>query len=247
MEDVERLEELVMYIVCVRIAGIENINSINEYMSYLKFLSKEKGERLSRFSRKDDFLRSLVADLLIRLMLVKNMNLSNMDIRISSNSYGKPFIQGHSVEFNVSHSGEWVTAVISQSPVGIDVEKIRPIDLDIAKKIFTEKEYADIVAKNDKERNEYFFDLWTLKESYIKAYGHGLSIPLDSFSFSVKDQNISFENNHSQEHFYFRQYQVHSQYKLAACSSHSDFPQEVIIWNLREILDDAKRLLESIS
>ncbi|MFF2911269.1 hypothetical protein [Paenibacillus sp. NPDC057934] len=51
-------------------------------------------------------MRSQVSSLLIRVMLVKRLNLSNTDMRISSNSYGKPCLPGHSVEFNVSHSGK---------------------------------------------------------------------------------------------------------------------------------------------
>lgn len=232
-----------MYVVCVRIAGIEQITSINEYMHYLKFLSKEKKERLSRFNRKEDFLRSLVSDLLTRIMLVEKFNLSNMDIRISSNSYGKPYLDGHSVEFNVSHSGEWVAAVVSRFPVGIDVEEIQPINVDIARSFFAEKEYAEIVAKAEDEKLTYFFDLWTLKESYIKACGQGLSVPLNLFSFSLENEKIIFENNHSQEHYYFRQYQMHNQYKLAVCSSYPDFPSEITTWSLEQVLDTAKKLL----
>jgi 4'-phosphopantetheinyl transferase len=234
-----------MEVVCVRISGIEHMTSMSEYMFYLKFLSEMKRERLSRFIRKEDFLRSLVAEILIRVMLVKQSNSRNMDIRILSNSYGKPYVEGHSVEFNISHSGEWVAAVISQSSVGIDVEKIQRIEMDIAKRFFTEKEYAEIAAKDETERNRYFFDLWTLKESYIKACGQGLSIPLNLFSFSVNGEEISFENNHSQEQYYFQQYHVHDQYKLAVCSLCWDFPSKVKIWSLEQLLDTARQLLSN--
>lgn len=232
-----------MDIVCVRIKKIEQITSINEYMHYLKYLSEEKCQRLSQFIRKEDFLRSLVADLLIRVMLAKHLNLRNTDIKILTNSYGKPFLEGHSLEFNVSHSGEWIAAVVNHSPVGIDVEKIQPLELDIARRFFTEKECEELAAKNEYEKNQYFFDLWTLKESYIKACGQGLSIPLSSFSFSVVGEKIFFENDHSQGLFYFRQYHVHEQYKLAVCSSTGDFPLKVEIWGVEQLLDAVSQLL----
>ncbi|ETT65410.1 4'-phosphopantetheinyl transferase [Paenibacillus sp. FSL R7-277] len=128
-----------MDIICIRFTLLEQITSISEYMVYLKFLPEEKCERLSRYIRKGDFLRSLAADLLIRVLLGKQLGLKNSDIQIESNAYGKPYLATYPVEFNVSHSGEWVVAVVGQSPVGIDVEKIQPIEMDIAKRFFAEK------------------------------------------------------------------------------------------------------------
>ncbi|MED3798682.1 4'-phosphopantetheinyl transferase superfamily protein [Lysinibacillus capsici] len=231
-----------MDVICVHITGNDRRALITRYLPYLEFISKEKRKRLSRFVRKDDFIRSLASDILVRVLIVNRLNLSNKKIRFTLNDFGKPYLDGGRIEFNVSHSGEWVVAAVSQFPVGIDVEQIQPVKLDIARRFFSEQEYSDLLAKEGEEQNHYFFDLWTLKESYVKACGQGLSIPLNSFQFSFKDGELLFKNNHSSKQVFFRQYQLNL-YKLAVCSPYQDFPEKIEVLKLSELLREACRLL----
>lgn len=232
-----------MDVICVHITENDRRALITHYLPYLEFVSKEKRKRLSRFVRKDDFIRSLASDLLVRVLIVNRLNLSNKEIRFTLNDFGKPYLDGGRIEFNVSHSGEWVVAAVSQFPVGIDVEQIQPVKLDIARRFFSEQEYSDLLAKKGEEQNHYFFDLWTLKESYVKACGQGLSIPLNSFQFSFKAGELQFKNNHSSKQVFFRQYQLNKLYKLAVCSPYQDFPEKVEVLKLSELLRKACRLL----
>ena len=129
--------------------------------------------------------------------------------------------------FNISHSGDWVVLATGPSPLGIDVERIKDIDLDIAKRFFSGREYDDLMLKPDEERFSYFFNLWTLKESYIKAVGKGLSLPLDSFSMVMEDNRITIKTE-SDDNRFFRQYPVAAGYKLSICASGDSFPGEII-------------------
>ncbi|WP_373293886.1 4'-phosphopantetheinyl transferase family protein [Paenibacillus albidus] len=76
--------------------------------------------------------------------------------------------------------------------------------------------------KPETDQKTFFSILWTLKESYIKAKGMGLSLPLNSFSFTFhSDQSIALSP--IEEGYFFRQYELDYGYKLSACSSADEF------------------------
>ncbi|MEI2358815.1 4'-phosphopantetheinyl transferase family protein [Mesobacillus zeae] len=63
--------------------------------------------------------------------------------------------------YNISHSGEWVVCAVHLFPIGIDVEKVGKLHLDIAERYFTEEENRDLLDKSKDEQLSYFFDLWS--------------------------------------------------------------------------------------
>ena len=92
---------------------------------------------------------------------------------------GKPYLPGYpGLHFNLSHSGPWGVCALSKAPVGVDVELVRPLRYDLARRFFTPGEQAWLRGRPEGE----FFRLWTRKESFLKALGKGLTLPLDSFS-----------------------------------------------------------------
>jgi 4'-phosphopantetheinyl transferase len=107
---------------------------------------------------------------------------------IIKNLYGKPSLRNFPfLHYNISHSENYVVCIISDSrAVGIDVEKIRGFNPYAAKKVCSLKELNNIYSKRDSDKE--FFRLWTLKESYIKAIGLGLSFPMKNVNFHI-DKN----------------------------------------------------------
>lgn len=115
----------------------------------------------------------------------------------SENQYNKPEIdnEDNTLRFNISHSKELIACAITRNDaVGIDVEAIDPDEniLSIADQYFSKQEIFDLLRLHTiEQRIHHFFNLWTLKESYIKACGLGLSLPLDQFSFTLSPETKS--------------------------------------------------------
>jgi phosphopantetheinyl transferase len=99
------------------------------------------------------------------------------------NEYGKPFLRGvPEEEFNLSHAGRYVACAFDDRPLGIDIERRRPVKRGVATRFFAPDEAAFLASLPPEEREEGFLDLWTKKESRVKWEGRGLSLPLPSFS-----------------------------------------------------------------
>jgi len=154
-----------------------------EFDVLLPLVSLEKQERIKRFRLFRDIQNALLGDILARVAICRATGLSNKQLEISTNSYGKPFLtnQPH-IHYNISHAGYYIACVLDNQPVGIDIELIKTADLKIAERFFTPDETAYIVSPNDDLIDQRFFEVWTKKESRIKWEGKGLSKPLSSFS-----------------------------------------------------------------
>lgn len=211
------------------------------YYNLMQRISAEKREIISRFRKQEDGYRTLLADVIVRFIVCQTFRIKNGEIHFQYNDFGKPFVkQIPNFFFNVSHSGQWVVLATSDSRVGIDIEEISPIDIGIAKRFFSSEEYEDLANKPSETQLSYFYDLWTLKESYIKALGKGLSIPLDSFVIKkYTEENISlFEERDKSHSWFFKQYEIDKAYKFSICAEINKFSKELIILqtsNLQEI------------
>ncbi|SHK23025.1 4'-phosphopantetheinyl transferase family protein [Paramaledivibacter caminithermalis] len=222
---------------------INDIIEKSKYKKLLSYLSEERIKKINRLVRLNDKYRSLLGEILVRQIIINKFNMLNSDIKIVTNNYGKPYLYTiNNFEFNISHSGDWVVCAIDESPIGIDIEKIQSINyLDIVERFFTKNECRFLNSKNEYEKLGYFFELWTLKESYIKAVGKGLSIPLNSFEISVIGDNIEVIGTNNKR--YFKMYNIDYCYKLSVCSKNKAFPKKIVFKSFSEIFND-RYLLE---
>ncbi|MEN1969629.1 4'-phosphopantetheinyl transferase superfamily protein [Lentibacillus sp. N15] len=196
-----------------------------DFINYLNKVPAEKKEKLKDYLNRDEAVRSLFGVLLIRKALYENTGANIDNITFRYNDYGKPLVDvPKTFHFNVSHSDEWVVCATDNLPIGIDIERINPIDLEIAKQFFTKEEYEFIISRPDRDKISTFYEYWTLKESYIKAIGKGLSIPLNSFSI-LNTEGKYFIKEEQNPNYHFYQRKISLDYVLALCSqtSVSDF------------------------
>lgn len=123
--------------------------------------------------------------------------------KIIRNSFGKPMIKNHSALFiSLTHSEGSSAMMISNQRVGIDLEKIRPYRKEAAKRVLNPQELEDLSRKEDEDLG--FFQLFTLKESYIKALGCGFAYPVKKLSFYV-DPRGRIKSNRPHASFYQRE------------------------------------------
>ena len=165
-----------------------NISRLTEadYRLLYRRASPERRHRADRYLRKEDSLRCVTADALLRCAL--GTHVFQVDIGES----GKPGIRGRAdFHYNLSHSGPWVVLAFGDSPVGVDVEAYRE-DLNIrsfANRFFTPEE-ARYCLNTTGNPYHLFFQIWTGKESYLKYLGTGLKKALSSFSVFAPEDGV---------------------------------------------------------
>ncbi len=227
-----------MEIYAVKALGIEE----DLFQKLMGLVSPERQARIKRFLRRVDAERCLVADVLIRSIVCRRFGIPNSEIEFGADSYGKPFLKDYSnFYFNLTHSGCWVACAVDSSPIGVDVEEIQTIDFNIAKSYYFSEEYADFIKKPEGDKLEFFFDLWTLKESYMKAAGKGFSIPLQSFCVKIETDGIRLlETRDEFNRCFFKQYDIDKGYKMAVCAANDRFSESVAITTLEGIIENLK-------
>ncbi|KAJ3409816.1 hypothetical protein HDV05_004258 [Chytridiales sp. JEL 0842] len=176
-------------------------------------LPTDEATRINKFHFRIDQLRALAGQILIRrvcqMLLPQELH---GKLEIQRSSYGKPYLASpieyssspsagpHSIQFNLSHHGDWVVAVGCRGHrIGLDVSKVelhlQNVDeyLECFDTQFTASEWAHM-RRHQQEGGGYqgkvmhaFARMWCLKEAYIKGVGLGLSMDLKDVEFKVDE------------------------------------------------------------
>ncbi|MBA2675212.1 4'-phosphopantetheinyl transferase superfamily protein [Ramlibacter sp.] len=158
---------------------------------YHALMTPEEAARQRRFVFERDRHRYLVTRALVRTVLSRYVPVAPRDWTFTENRYGKPTADNApardmALSFNVTHTqGLVAIAVTRKAALGVDAENTekRQAPLDVAGHFFAPDEVSALAGIGAERQHDRFFQYWTLKESYIKARGMGLSIPLDKFAF----------------------------------------------------------------
>jgi 4'-phosphopantetheinyl transferase len=219
-----------------RILDDEDFLSKKEGLLHL--LPPENRNFIARFKRTSGAQRSLFGELLARFIIGKTLGVDSKTIAFNKSKNGKPFLNKTGLHFNLSHSGDYVVMALSDHEVGIDVEVIRPINYRIAERFFSPQEVSVLNLKAGYNKLEYFFDLWTLKESYLKLIGTGLTRSLSSFTIEIKDGEFMMREKMKRKNanVYFEQYPLEAGYKLSVCSYNKNFTHRVKWITIKDFL-----------
>ena len=178
--------------------------SEEEWKRAVSLISRAESERISKFVFLEDRKRALVGRLSIRAAISKGLGVPWSKIELSRTDKGKPCLTGEFIyrypnasnfNFNISHHGDYVVIATEEgSLVGVDVMRIemprssKTIEefFHTMRKLFTTKEWSFINSPLDQHSKlANFYRLWTLKESYLKATGEGISLDLQLLEFSI--------------------------------------------------------------
>jgi len=166
---------------------------------YGALLSPDERERQMRPTIEKRRREVLLTRALVRSVLSSYTGADPRDWRFGVGAHGRPFVEGLPFDFNLAHTEGMIVCLVSDSPSpGVDVEfMFRRGRLDeVAEHFFAPSECADLRRMIEAEKRRRFFTYWTLKESYIKARGLGLALPLDAFWFALEGDRpvIAFDH-----------------------------------------------------
>ena len=145
--------------------------------------------RLEQIDRRRGTARaqSFAASLLLEYAVSRHYPSIVHPLPISIAEGGKPYLVNEpGVHFSLSHSADWAVCAISDHPVGVDIERCEPGRRDIAARFFHKDEVRYLNTLLPSMREDAFYKLWTLKESFVKSTGRGLDLPLRSFRVDIR-------------------------------------------------------------
>ncbi|MBS0366504.1 MAG: 4'-phosphopantetheinyl transferase superfamily protein [Proteobacteria bacterium] len=206
---------------------------------YRRLLSEEERVREQRFAHTDDRRRYRVTRALVRTLLSQRLcpAIAPQQWSFAPDSHGRPLISNalrgaypllQQATFNVSHTeGLILVGLCRSGDLGVDVEQVRPrASLPrIARRYFAPPETAALTALPPAAQLQAFYEYWTLKESYLKALGVGLALPLDQFAFQLEPGRLQFTASHARAQergWHFWQMRLAPQGLAAVCARLQD-------------------------
>jgi 4'-phosphopantetheinyl transferase len=154
-------------------------------------LTPAERARGARFHFERDRLNHAAARIAVREALSEFADVAPDDWRFAVEANGKPAIAGpaagRGLAFNLTHTdGLVMIGVARADALGVDAENLdRPVSPELADRHFAPSEASALRALPAQARATRLLELWTLKESFIKARGLGLALPLDAFAFDL--------------------------------------------------------------
>lgn len=200
---------LTLTLTLVTLPGLKDVGEEIEQLAHRcsHWLSDDELARIGRATLPGLSLRQRLVRLCLRAELARQTQTAPDAFRFDYGPQGKPELrrtQGGPFAFNLSHSGDrLLLGVISGQDdsseynndlyLGVDIERKRTnTDINaIYRHYFSAPEQAYLVSLDNACKRDAFFDLWALKESYIKATGRGLAEGLQSFAFDLEQATLT--------------------------------------------------------
>lgn len=152
-----------------------------------------------------------------KALLAYALRQPGMQADVSLEQYGysasnQPILKGSDLKFSISHSGNIVVCAMARgNAIGVDVEKIKPVKLDLMKFYFNSESWFEII--NAPDVYAEFYRHWTMREAAIKAAGFGID-QMELSEMFPEDHTIQVRN----EIYYCRMLPVRYDYTVCLAS-----------------------------
>ena len=225
------------------LAAYDEIADAQLHARYRELLDPAERVQEQRFYFARDRVRYLVTRALVRTVLSKYVpSVAPEEWTFDKNRYGRPEAANAAAReagltFNISHTHSLIVlALATRREIGVDVENVcaREASVRIAEHYFAPPEVSTLNAAPVHEQQFRFFEYWTFKESYIKARGMGLSLPLDKFSFHYPGVGnveiaIDAELSDAPSRWQFWQFQPTPEYLVALCAQRNGGETRIVV------------------
>lgn len=139
---------------------------------------------------------------------------------------GKPYVADRpGIFFNISHSAGYLVVALCEAEVGIDIEKKRRGRMEVARRFFHPEEVGILESKEGKEKDDYFFRYWSVKESFLKYTGEGLGRALSSFLVRWEENGAGIYKENIRLPLYIRACEIDPDYSCYVCSAWEAAPR----------------------
>lgn len=220
------------------IARIDELVDEDLYKKVYNLMPPFRREKVDGIKPRKSKNQSLGAFLLL-LYGIKQLGLNIAEFEYTIDSYGYPKLVGEEeIYFSLSHSDDYAICAISDNKIGADIERV--VDKDILKisNRFMHSEEDELIQNSTYKQQDYFYRLWTLKESYIKLLGLGLRQELKSFAilFDAEDKPYlksapeNIDNEYDEHNVHFFEYPCDQEYKCSV--AHIGLCNDIIIEKL---------------
>lgn len=211
-------------------------------------VSGNRLEKTARYAHFADQARSMGAELLLNSVLKRMFPDFIPPAEFETGEHGKPFFKpgqkglalpdGRLIQYNLSHSGDFVACAVSSCPVGVDIEKEKENIHPGVSRFFSDKEQKRL--EESKDPAGCFFDYWVLKESYMKAVGTGFTKSPRSFSVYMENETYRVSDEGESKDYDFYLYSIPKGYRLAVCGGRAEKPGREIDLDDEELGSRAK-------
>lgn len=174
---------------------VMRVSSLAE--SYYSILSTDEIARARTYRSLKALENFVLGRALLRAVLSKYSTVRPEAWSFKLSVYGKPEIVAPNCvrpfQFSLTHTNGLVACAITDGyDIGLDVENAaRKVSIEVAHRYFAPSEVKALQATPAERRATLVLEYWILKEAFVKAYGVGLSIPLDAICFEISGTSVN--------------------------------------------------------